>query len=537
VNTPMHLRTIVFGLLILAGHNVAHSQGSDSQQLHNLLELATSEAASERVDAAKGLGLSAYPQAATDTLLVLLKDKQWFVRGAAADSLKSRGDLSVVTALTNAVESETNENVRERMSAALSALTRPGNLVSGFTDPDPAVREKAAANGARIPISQVDDALVLLLNDPVPAVRSAAAESLVTQRNPAVAEYEIRTLETSTDASTRQRAAAFLGDLRILAAVEPLIRTLSDKSIPADSPLRGQVLQALSEIGDPRAAKPIVDTLPSASLSRYESVLALSKLGDAGLTALIGLLQDSDESTRSLVATTLKLFKGPQVIAALVTTLNDPSDIVRGSAATSLGMIGDPRATQPLLNALEINRISNQQVASALGSLNDRRAIPALLSELRNIISRQESMTIIGVLGKYGGTDSLNALIQVVQGQFVSKHTFENLELQSAAGQVARIGGSRAEFILFDELRKQDLPAIQGAVRYFIALGRDGSEYPLAKALDPQNQQLRGLAELYLASGQPILIAAAHEWAAAQNVNISPALYQPVNWKQGALPR
>ena len=445
MNTPMHLRALVFGLLVVCGLTVAHSQGSDSQRLQDLLTLATSDAASERVDAAKGLGLSVYPKAATDTLLVLLKDKQWFVRGAAADSLKSRGDLSAVSALTNAVQSETNENVRERMSAALSALIPPGNFLSGFTDPDPAVREKAAITGARIPISQVDDALILLLNDPVPAVRSAAADSLVSQRNPAVTEYEIRILETNTDASTRQRAASFLGDLRILAAVEPLIRSLSDSSIPVDSPLRGQVLEALSEIGDPRAVRPIVDTMPSASLSRYEAVDALSKLGDAGLSALIGLLNDSDESTRSLVATTLKLFKGPQVIAALVTTLNDPSEMVRGSAATSLGAIGDPRAVEPLINALQSNRISNQEVASALGSLNDRKAIPALLTELRNPISRQESLTIIGVLGKYGGKDSLNALNQIVQGQFVSKRTFENIEVQFAAQQIAKLGGSREE--------------------------------------------------------------------------------------------
>ena len=104
MNTPTHLRTLVFGLLIVCGPNVAHSQGS-GQRLQDLLTLATSDAASERVDAAKGLGLSAYPKAATDTLLILLKDKQWFVRGAAADSLKSRGDLSAVTALTNAVQS------------------------------------------------------------------------------------------------------------------------------------------------------------------------------------------------------------------------------------------------------------------------------------------------------------------------------------------------------------------------------------------------------------------------------------------------
>jgi hypothetical protein len=60
VNTPPRLRTLVFGLLIVCGHNVAHSQGSDSQRLQDLLTLATSDAASERVDAAKGLGLGAY---------------------------------------------------------------------------------------------------------------------------------------------------------------------------------------------------------------------------------------------------------------------------------------------------------------------------------------------------------------------------------------------------------------------------------------------------------------------------------------------
>jgi HEAT repeat protein len=530
VHVPARLRILVFGLLILCEHNVAHSQGSNSQNLQELLTLAKSEAASERLAAAKGLGLSAYPSAATDGLLELLQDKQWFVRGAAADSLKSRGDVSAVTALTHAVQTETNENVRERISAALTGLkSSSGDFFGGFTDPDPAVREKAARRWAYYPISQVTDALVLLLNDPVAAVRTAAAESLVTQRNPAVVTFEIRALETSTDVGVRIRAAAFLGELRVAAAVGPLINALSDPST------RGATVGALSEIGDPRAAQPIVNTLSPTSLSWDESMVALTKLGDAGRAALIGVLSDRDnESARMVAARTLQLCKGPQVIAALAKTLHDPSDMVRGTAAKSLGVIGDRTAVQPLLEALRSERISNIEVASALGKLHDRKAIPALLAELRNSISPQESTAIIGALGDFDDADCLNALIQILQGQYPAKHTFGDLERRYAAELVGSIGGDQADSILFDALRKQDLPVIQGAARYFIAMGRDGSEGPLAKVLDSQDQWL---AELYLASGQPLLVAAANSWAAARNVKILPASYKPVKWKQGVLPK
>lgn len=534
MNTPMHLRALMFGVLLVWGHNVAHSQGYDSQRFQDLLTLANSDAASERVDAAKGLGLSVYPKAATDTLLVLLKDKQWFVRGTAADSLKSRGYQSAVSALTNAVQSETNENVRERMSSAIEALkSSSGYFIDGFTDTDPRVREKTAVNAAYRHDSGVANALISLLNDPDSAVQSAAATSLVQQQNPAVVPYEIRILESSSDVIARTRAAQSLGDLHAHEAVDPLIRALSDPS----RLIWPTAVVALGEIGDPRAAQPIVATLPTLTDSDwYSSTLALSKLGESGLTALIGALDNNNEYVRSVPARGLSLFKDSRATSALIRTLNDQSDAVRGYAAISLADIGDRAAIQPLLNTLKQRTgRSNESVAAALGRFQDRRAVPAFLFELRNFISTYESNAIIKALGEVGGNDSLTALSQILQGQFASKYTFVDLDRQYAAESIATIGGDHANSILYDALRKQDLPAIQGAARYFIATGRDGSEYSLAKALDPQNQWLRGLAEYYLASGQPALVDAANAWAAAQHVQLFPALYKPVKWKQGML--
>jgi HEAT repeat protein len=497
--------------------------------------LAKGEAASDRLEAAKGLGFSAGSRAATDALVGLLRDKQWFVRGAAADSLKSLGDVSAVPALTHALEMETNEGVRESIRAALETLKRSSDYsLGGFTDPDPAVRKKSARDALMRRDGRTVEALIGLLNDPVAEVRAAAAATLVEERNPAVIAFEIRTLEKDDDVIARMNAAEALGELHAVEAVEPLIRALSDSS----GAVREKAIVALGEIGDPRAARPIAGTITSYSFSNwYEASRALSKLGDAGLTALLALLGNGEEPVRMAAARGLQLFKDPRATAALIKALNDSSDIVRGDAAGSLGQIGDRSAIEPLLDALRRRGgRSNEAVAAALGRLRDQRAVPALLAELRNPVSAQEATIIITALGNLGGADSLDALIQIIQGRYASKHIFEDLERQYAAESIGNIGGGRADSVLFNALRKQDLPAIQGAARYFIAMGREESEALLAQALNSQDGRLRSLAQLYLVSGNPSLVAAARAWAEAQHVTISPESYKPVKWKQGSLP-
>jgi HEAT repeat protein len=409
----------------------------------------------------------------------------------------------------------------------------PANLLASLNATDPLVREKAARDAAYNSDPQIVAALVALLNDPVAKVRETAAESLVNESNPAVIPFEIRTLQSGTDLIARMRAAEALGKLHATSAVDALIAALSDPS-PA---IWSKAVVALGQIGDPSAAQPIAASMRVFRFSWYDPSLALSKLGEPGLNAILPLLKSNDEWMRILAAQGLQLFKGPRVTTALISALQDPSDAVRGDAAGSLGSIGDPAAVDPLMEALQRPGRSKDAIAAVLGRLGDRRSVPVLIAELHNPISTFESAAIMRALGDLGGAQALETLIQTLQGRFQSKHVFEDLDRQYAAESIGRIGGERADSVLLEFLRKQDLPVIQGGARYLIAAGHDGSDALLARALDPQNKTLRMLADLYLASDNPLLTSAAQAWARTQGLTISSETYKPVKWKQGTLPK
>jgi HEAT repeat protein len=98
---------------------------------------------------------------------------------------------------------------------------------------------------------------------------------------------------------------------------------------------------------------------------------------------LLSELRDFNKEKRRTAVMKLGMAGGEEAVRALIMAVkNDHEDlIVRGRAALMLGKLGDPRAVQPLIQALDAPGLQTPMFAAqALGKLGDPRAIQPLLN-------------------------------------------------------------------------------------------------------------------------------------------------------------
>lgn len=102
---------------------------------------------------------------------------------------------------------------------------------------------------------------------------------------------------------------------------------------------------------------------------------------------LLSDLRNFDKEKRRTAVMKLGMVGGDEAVRALIMAVkNNHEDlIVRGRAALMLGKLGDPRAVQPLIQALDAPGLQTPMYAAqALGKLGDPRAIQPLLTLLHS---------------------------------------------------------------------------------------------------------------------------------------------------------
>jgi HEAT repeat protein len=297
-------------------------------------------------------------------------------------------------------------------------------LIAALGHRDGAVRESAAAALGRLgwtPRDSSERARYLIAR--------GAWEELSEVGDPAIGpllaalESEEKDTAESAEAALREWARRSPDTV-----VEHLVRALVEDS------RRHRVADVLAATGDPRAIEPLIQTL------RHEQPMLI--VPEGGEPKLLGRAAD------------LVSF-GEPAVEPLIRALGEGSVNLQASAAFVLGRIGDPRAAEPLAQALERNdprRLQPAIIAEALGQLGEAAVAPLLRVAYHK--DWQIACAAVGTLGKIGDARATGPLVQLLGHRSVPTRA-------AAAWALGEIGDPRAVEPLKRALK--DLPVSTAA--------------------------------------------------------------------------
>ncbi len=283
---------------------------------------------------------------------------------AAAQILGARGDILAAPGLAAALE-HPNLSVHQSARAALVALNAVESLTRAFREsPIPKAREMALRGLHELQVDDLEELLSDALEDADPTVRSlgevaGAFPRALDSPDPALRKSALRAL-------TRRGDPDFESSL-----LEQLF------SVEAD--VRAWAIQGLGAIWTQHRDRLEQSRVVLESLREDESSLVRS-----ALCSLLGsldferpwlreALSDPEATVRNQAADSLGMLKDLESVEGLIVALRLGS----WGAARALGATGDPRATQPLCEALFCRDVGDV-AAQALGELGDPSAIPDL---------------------------------------------------------------------------------------------------------------------------------------------------------------
>ncbi len=224
------------------------------------------------------------------------------------------------------------------------------------------------------------------------------------------------TLLGDPDPELRSASAVALGWAGNKAATGSLLQRAEDAAESAS--VRISAIRSLARIGDP-AAVPAAERLArdSGAPIRREALLALTESALSShadrVSAAIALLDDveQDGHARSRAAVLLGAAKDPRAVEPLIRVLQDPRQPAGFSALPSPdGLTGQAKIMAQRLRSLHTVRA---HAAMILGLLQDQRARSVLLTSLSDAdpLVRMQSA---GALGRLRVSDAVAGLIEVL---------------------------------------------------------------------------------------------------------------------------
>jgi HEAT repeat protein len=202
----------------------------------------------------------------------------------------------------------------------------------------------------------------------------------------------------------------------------------------ASKPAELSRVQKIIEAGllkDTQAAAGLIGSLKDQDPEiRYWAADALGKIGSASaVPALIAALRDPLDAVRMSACVALGDLKAREALPDLIDLVTGktpsgkgyslfiPQDVgaVQWMAARALGRIGDPRAVEPLMNALgKSGGDLGVYIAEALGDLGDRRAVPILVEAAKSG-DEPALRSVIETLGRLGDPAAVPALLELLR--------------------------------------------------------------------------------------------------------------------------
>ncbi len=182
----------------------------------------------------------------------------------------------------------------------------------------------------------------------------------------------IKLLKEYPDPHVRRKAAEALGKLRDPKAVKPLISALERDQ---EGSVRCAAAQALGELGDRKAVKPLIKALG------LKSTLSSKRKRVRGVVEIVDLKIQGEISSEviSNAATALGRIGDPRAIKPLGQTLRRHKEYARIRAALALGMFEDQHALSFLVDSVErdpsidVRRSAAQALRGRIGWLDPAR--------------------------------------------------------------------------------------------------------------------------------------------------------------------
>jgi HEAT repeat protein len=342
------------------------------------------------------LGQIGSPQA-VETLIQILNQSPWYMRGEAAEALGRVGTPQAVNALIQALHDQ-ESYVRGAAGEALGRIGTPQAieaLIQALHDPDSFVRGEAALALGQIGSSQALQGLIKVLNHKDTFVRWKATEACQIDTYQVVAALT-RALN-QPDRHIREEAAVLLGRIGTPQAVEALIPALQHW----DRRIRERVAEALSRINSPQTLEALIPALyDSDSYVREEAAEALGRMGNPQVVeVLIPTLRDDNINLRKHAIAALGRIGGSEAAEALIPLLRQEDSTIRKHAVEALGQIGGASVVEALIPVLyDRDGAVRESAAVALSRIGTSETLETLLQRPKTDIYRPDIFPLIRML-------------------------------------------------------------------------------------------------------------------------------------------
>ena len=236
-------------------------------------------------------------------------------------------------------------------------------------------------------------------------------------------------IDPNEDDKIRGHLIYALGNLGDPRAIEPLIEVLDEED--NSRYLIKITVDALCNFGDPHAIKPLIKLLKKYDDNEIRTYAAdgLVRLGDQAIEQLIESLDeyefynedylDFDEDLEYVnrkdfilyIVDILGKLSDPRALEPLIELLSEDDHDIRKSAAFALENIGDPRAFEPFVTALKKDSYNLMSHAPySLLKIDESRAIEPLIKILRYGDS-DSKVSAADALGKLGDPRAIEPLV------------------------------------------------------------------------------------------------------------------------------
>ncbi len=339
-------------------------------------------------------------------LVELLQDDtaELEARWYAARILGELNDVAAIAALVTQLNTSTDDDLSAVVAEALANLGSAGIEALTTLLPAPATRHFALKALAQIHQPAIIEPVLMVVADPAPAMRVLALETLSTFDDPRLPAVFMQAVKDPAAAVRRvaiaslgahpdwvingdrlsclteclwdlnlgvcRQTALTLGKIGNETAVPALKRVLLAQNTPPD--LQGDVILALSWIGDSTAFKALQAGLPPHNLELTGAVLktAISQLGrwsdparHASIVQTFSRIveRSSEPELRLAIATALGELKHPAGLEPLIQLLADADPVVRLHAIVALQQV-DPEMAYSRLTGLQASPVLSESL-------------------------------------------------------------------------------------------------------------------------------------------------------------------------------